>query len=255
VRDKVPDPENVFFEVEYPDQPSIKLAGHFWFNAETLKAGKKCPAIVEFNPYRRRDGTMIGDAKNPWFAYNDYLCFRIDLQGTGDSEGVITDEYTDEELSYCVQVISQIAEHPACDGNVGMMGKSWSAINSLMVAARQDRPKALKAVIVCDGSDDRYNDDVHYIGGAMMFDNVSWPSSMFGWVAAPPIRRSSATNGRRCGGRASRAPISGSSNGQRVRRATSIGARPRCATIMKMSACRCSSCRVGRTATRIRSST
>ncbi len=187
VRDKVPDPENVFFEVTYPGKAPIKLAGHFWFNAETLKAGKKCPAIVEFNPYRRRDGTMIGDAKMyPWFAYNDYLCFRIDLQGTGDSEGVITDEYTDEELSFCVQVIGQIAKHPSCDGNVGMMGKSWSAINSLMVAVRHDRPEALKAVIVCDSSDDRYNDDVHYMAGAMMFDNVSWPSSMFGWVAAPP---------------------------------------------------------------------
>ena len=187
VRDKVPDPENVFFEVQYPGQPPIKLAGHFWFNADTLKAGKKCPAIVEFNPYRRRDGTMIGDAKMyPWFAYNDYVCFRVHLQGTGDSEGVITDEYTDEELSFCVQVIEQIAKHQACDGNVGMMGKSWSAINSLMVAARHDRPEALKAVVVCDGSDDRYNDDVHYMGGAMMFDNVSWPSPMFGWVAAPP---------------------------------------------------------------------
>ena len=67
-----------------------------------------------------------------------------------------------------------------------MMGKSWSAINSLMVAARPDRPEALKAVLVCCGSDDRYNDDVHYMGGAMMFDNVSWPSSMFGWMSLPP---------------------------------------------------------------------
>ena len=63
--------------------------------------------------------------------------------------------YTDEELAYCVQVIEHIAAHPACDGNVGMMGKSWSAINSLMVAARKDRPQALKAVIVCCGSDAR----------------------------------------------------------------------------------------------------
>jgi uncharacterized protein len=59
---------------------------------------------------------------------------------------VLIDEYTDEELAFCVQVISQIAAHPACDGNVGMMGKSWSAINSLMVAARKDRPAALKAI-------------------------------------------------------------------------------------------------------------
>jgi len=187
VRDKVPDPENVFFEVTFPNKAPIRLAGHFWYNAETAKAGIKCPAIVELNPYRRRDGTMIGDAKMyPWFAYNDYLCFRVDLPGSGDSEGVLADEYSEEELLACVQVINQVAGHPACDGNVGMMGKSWSAINSLMVAAHKDRPPALKAVIVCDGSDDRYNDDVHYMGGAMMFDNISWPSSMWGWIAQPP---------------------------------------------------------------------
>jgi predicted acyl esterase len=187
VRDKVPDPENVFFEVQYPGKAPIKLAGHVWFNEEARQAGRKCPAIVEFNPYRRRDGTMIVDAKMyPWFAYHDYLCFRVDLQGSGDSEGVLTDEYTDEELAYCVQVIGEIAARDDCTGAVGMMGKSWSAINSLMVAARADRPDALKAVIVCAGSDDRWNDDVHYMGGAMMFDNVSWPSSMFGWMAAAP---------------------------------------------------------------------
>ncbi len=171
----------------YPGKAPIKLAGHFWFNSDARNAGRKCPAIVELLPYRRRDGTMLADAKMyPWFAYNDYLCFRVDLQGSGDSEGVLTDEYTDEELAYCGQVIEQIAARADCSGAVGMMGKSWSAINSLMMAARPDRPAALKAVIVCAGSDDRWNDDVHYMGGGMMFDNVSWPSSMFGWLAAAP---------------------------------------------------------------------
>ena len=171
----------------YPGKAPIKLAGHFWFNSDARNAGRKCPAIVELLPYRRRDGTMLADAKMyPWFAFNDYLCFRVDLQGSGDSEGVLTDEYTDEELAYCGQVIEQIAARADCSGAVGMMGKSWSAINSLMMAARPDRPAALKAVIVCAGSDDRWNDDVHYMGGGMMFDNVSWPSSMFGWLAAAP---------------------------------------------------------------------
>jgi predicted acyl esterase len=146
VRDKVPDPKDIFFSVQYPGKAPIRLAGHFWYNADTVTAGRTCPAIVEFVPYRRRDGTMIADSKMyPWFAYNDYLCFRIDLQGSGDSEGVLTDEYTDEELVYCTQVIAAIAAHPSCDGNVGMMGKPWSAINALMVSARPDRPEALKA--------------------------------------------------------------------------------------------------------------
>ena len=46
---------------------------------------------------------MISDSKMyPWFAFNDYLCFRIDIQGSGDSEGVrfLTRSrvFTDEEV-------------------------------------------------------------------------------------------------------------------------------------------------------------
>ena len=172
VRDKVPDPKDIFFSVQYPGKPPIRLAGHFWYNEETVSAGRKCPAIVEFVPYRRRDGTMISDSKMyPWFAFNDYLCFRIDIQGSGDSEGVLTDEYTDEELTYCAQVITEIAAHPSCDGNVGMMGKSWSAINSLMVAARPDRPEALKAVLVCCGSDIQ----PHIDDGQLTLSNIMAP--------------------------------------------------------------------------------
>ncbi|HOI93239.1 MAG TPA: CocE/NonD family hydrolase [Syntrophobacter fumaroxidans] len=186
-RDKVPDPERITFTVRYPGKDSIKLEGHFWYNKDARAAGRKCPAIVELNPYRRRDGMMSSDSGYyPWFAYHEYLCFRVDLQGAGDSQGILTDEYTDEELVYCTQVIEQIAAHPSCDGNVGMTGTSWSAINSLMVAARADCPPALKAVLVICGTDDRYNDDVHYMNGAMMQDNIGWASSMFGWLAQPP---------------------------------------------------------------------
>ena len=184
---KVPDPTQIEFSVQYLGKAPITLVGHFWYNEESIGKGMKCPAIVELNPYRRRDGMMLGDSSfHPWLAYNDYLCFRVDLQGSGDSEGVLTDEYTDEELVYCTQVIRQIAEHPYCNGNVGMMGKSWSAINSLMVAARSDCPAALKAVLIMCGTDDRFNDDVHYSGGAMLQDNVGWPSSMWGWLSLPP---------------------------------------------------------------------
>ena len=118
-RDKVPDPQDVFFTVQYPGKPPIQLAGHYWHNTDAAKNGVKCPAIVEFNPYRRRDGMLIPDSMMyPWFAYNQYLCFRIDLQGSGDSQGILADEYTDEELVYCTQVIRQIASRPDCSGDL-----------------------------------------------------------------------------------------------------------------------------------------
>ncbi|MFO1056447.1 MAG: CocE/NonD family hydrolase [Dongiaceae bacterium] len=184
---QVPAPRTISFRVAGGEGRPITLYGHYWYPAEALASGTRLPAILELNPYRRRDGTLYGDSKMyPWFAANGYLCFRVDLPGSGDSEGVLTDEYSAVELAACVEVIRQIAALPICDGNVGMMGKSWSAINSLMVAARDDCPEALKAIIVCCGSDDRFDDDVHYMGGAMMMDNAAWPSSMWGWLALPP---------------------------------------------------------------------
>lgn len=184
---KVPISDTIEFQVQYADKDPITLRGHYWYNQDSMAPGRKFPAIVEFNPYRCLDGTLSGDcAFYPWVAYKEYLCFRVDLQGSGNSGGVMTDEYTLEELAYCIQVINQIADHELCDGNVGMLGWSWSAINSFMVAAHDDCPAALKAVLVNSGTDDRYNDDVHYNNGAMLKDNVTWAASMWGWRARPP---------------------------------------------------------------------
>jgi predicted acyl esterase len=185
--DVVPPPKEIAFEVTVRGGGRLTLRAHYWYHAPAMRAGKRLPAIVDFNPYRRRDGMLYVDSMMyPWFSFNEYLCFRVDLQGSGDSDGVITDEYTEDELSSCVQTIEQISRLPFCDGNVGMMGKSWSAINSLMVAARDDCPRALKAIVFCCGTDDRFNDDVHYMGGAMMYDQPSWAASMWGWLPMPP---------------------------------------------------------------------
>jgi putative CocE/NonD family hydrolase len=185
--DVVPYPKNIAFEVWFPGGRTLTMRAHYWYHAPSMRAGKRLPAIIDFNPYRRRDGMLYVDSMMyPWFSFNEYLCFRVDLHGSGDSEGTMSDEYTEEELSSCVQIIEQVAKLPFCDGNVGMMGKSWSAINSLVVAARDDRPSALKAIVFCCGTDDRFDDDVHYMGGAQMYDQPSWAASMWGWLPMPP---------------------------------------------------------------------
>ena len=49
--------------MQYPGKDPIELVGHYWYNADAVDAGRKNPAIVEFLPYRRRDGTMTSDSK------------------------------------------------------------------------------------------------------------------------------------------------------------------------------------------------
>ena len=66
-----------------------------------------------------------------------------------------------------------------------MMGKSWGGFNSLQVAALQ--PKPLKAIITVCSTDDRYSDDVHYMGGCVLAtDMLGWASTMLAWNARPP---------------------------------------------------------------------
>ncbi len=143
------------------------------------------PAILEYIPYRYRDFTALRDARiHQTFAREGYASIRVDLRGSGNSEGVLRDEYLAQELDDGVTLIEWIAEQSWCSGKVGVFGLSWGGFNGLMLAAR--RPAPLAAVISVCSSDDRYADDVHYMGGCLLTDNLSWASNMFAYNACPP---------------------------------------------------------------------
>ena len=143
------------------------------------------PAILEFLPYRRRDVTAPRDeATYPALARAGFAGVRVDLRGTGDSDGHFDDEYSETELSDAEATIAWIAAQPWCNGRVGMMGISWGGFNALQVAARQ--PPALGAVISIASTVDRFADDIHTKGGAQMGTNLYWATQMLGRAAVPP---------------------------------------------------------------------
>ncbi len=167
--------------ISMPD--GTKLAARLWVPERAW--GDPVPAILEYIPYRKRDLSRIRDEINHrYFAGSGYASVRVDIRGSGDSEGLLTDEYLEQELSDGERIIEWLAEQPWCDGNVGMIGISWGGFNSLQIAAR--RPKALKAIITVCSTDDRYADDVHYMGGCLLGDNLSWASVMFDRNSTPP---------------------------------------------------------------------
>jgi predicted acyl esterase len=113
---------------------------------------------------------------------------RVDIRGSGDSEGVLQGEYLATELNDAVEVIDWIAAQPWCNGRVGMMGISWGGFNSLQVAAL--RPPALGAVVSVAATADRYAVDVHYKGGCLLAgDMLPWATTMSCFNARPPTRR------------------------------------------------------------------
>ncbi len=166
-----------------PMPDGARLAARLW--RPTNAAAEPVPAILEYIPYRKRFGTAERDAiTHRYLAGHGYACARVDLRGSGESDGVLTDEYLPQELNDGLEVIDWIASQPWCDGNVGMMGLSWGGFNALQIAAL--RPPALRAVVTCSSTDNRFSDDVHHMGGCLLGDNLSWASVMFAYNTLPP---------------------------------------------------------------------
>ena len=160
-----------------------KLAARIWMPKQAEK--QPAPAILEYLPYRKRDGTAARDESTyPGFAEAGYVGVRVDISGTGESDGDFDDEYSPRELEDACAVIEWIAAQKWCGGNVGMMGISWGGFNSLQVAALQ--PPALKAVISIGSTVDRYNDDIHYKKGCLLSSNFNWSSVMLCYASRPP---------------------------------------------------------------------
>jgi len=160
-----------------------RMAARIWFPEGAEE--RPVPAIFEYIPYRKRDFMNARDTPmHGYFAGHGYAAVRVDMRGSGESDGTMTDEYLAQELRDGVGAIAWIARQPWCDGNVGMMGNSWGGFNGLQVAAL--RPPALKAIITSCSTDDRYADDMHYMGGALLTDTLDWGASFFAWIARPP---------------------------------------------------------------------
>jgi putative CocE/NonD family hydrolase len=159
------------------------LAARIWLpeDAETSPV----PAILEYIPYRKRDFTRARDEPmHHYFAGHGYAAVRVDVRGSGDSDGILLDEYSEQEHQDALEVIRWLARQPWCTGAVGMMGKSWGGFNSLQVA--RYRPPALKAIITVCSSDDRYADDAHYMGGCLLNENLTWGAVLMSYNAYPP---------------------------------------------------------------------
>ena len=166
-----------------PLKDGTTLAARMWLPDDAER--NPVPAILEYLPYRKRDGTYERDAlTHPYLAGHGYAGVRVDIRGSGESAGLLSDEYSEQELADGVEVIAWLAAQPWCSGVVGMMGISWGGFNGLQIAAR--RPPALKAIVTICSSDDRYADDAHYMGGTLITAGLEWAFFFFGTMCLPP---------------------------------------------------------------------
>ncbi|ROS62638.1 hypothetical protein EDF38_1750 [Frigoribacterium sp. PhB160] len=144
------------------------------------------PVLLEYLPYRLDDWTAPRDSeRHPWYAARGYASVRVDIRGTGSSDGLFDDEYSVQELDDGVALIEWLAAQPWSTGAVGAFGISWGGFNALQLAGRA--PEALKAIVTVCSTDDRYDNDVHYVGGAVLgIDMAAWGGTMFAFNSRPP---------------------------------------------------------------------
>jgi predicted acyl esterase len=134
------------------------------------RVGERFPALLEYLPYRKDDGTAPDDyGTHTYFAKRGYVGARVDIRGFGASEGVPPDrEYSAQEQRDGEEVIAWLARQSWSNGKVGMLGISWGGFNSIQMALR--KPPALKAIVAVAATEELFMEDVHDIDGVFHFD-------------------------------------------------------------------------------------
>jgi uncharacterized protein len=168
-----------------PMKDGVRLAATLYI-PDGAKPAEKFPALLEYLPYRKDDGTAAGDyPKHAYFAHRGYVSVRVDIRGFGASEGAPPErEYSEQEQLDGEQVIAWLAHQSWSNGNVGMFGISWGGFTALQMAMRH--APGLKAILAVDATAELFHDDVHYVDGIAHIDEFELNMDMAeGWTGAP----------------------------------------------------------------------
>src|SRR5215813_3243529 len=88
--------------VRIPMQDGTRLAADLYMPA-SVTDGARLPVVLEYIPYRKDDVPLRpSDVYGPhaWYHYlplHGYVMARVDIRGSGASEGITSDEYTEQE--------------------------------------------------------------------------------------------------------------------------------------------------------------
>ncbi|MEH2545580.1 putative acyl esterase [Bradyrhizobium sp. AZCC 2262] len=165
-----------------PLASGLTLGARLWRPADA--EGVPVPALVDYHPYRSSDGSALADEGiYASLAARGYACVKLDVRGTGNSEGLHRDQFDAAYWTDAVEALAWIASQPWCNGKTGMTGLSWPAHASLMVATHQ--PASLGAIFPVDGADDRYLN--RYQGGCLLVYAVWHGAQLSGMHLRPPL--------------------------------------------------------------------
>jgi len=174
-------------DVRIPVSDGLELSANLWLPEPAADGSGPAtfPAILEMIPYRKDDWRAASDeSRGEWLAARGYAFCRLDVRGTGSSPGIAVDEYTARETQDGAEAVEWLAAQPWCTGKIGMWGISYGGFTAIQVAML--RPPHLAAIVPMMATDDRYTNDVHYLGGCATVSELSqYAVSMVGMNALP----------------------------------------------------------------------
>ena len=169
-----------------PLSDGVRLSASLWLP----EGAGPCPAVLEIIPYRKRDHTATRDwGIHGFLAQAGFGGVRVDMRGTGDSEGIDDPHQTYADT---VEVLAWMQAQPWCDGHMGMIGLSWGGINALKAA--EQRPPAgavgaddvLERATVCASLDQALAGTVFAVAVSARHRSIG-PEPLQARAAAPEI--------------------------------------------------------------------
>jgi putative CocE/NonD family hydrolase len=164
-------------------EDGVRLAADLYL-PEGAKDSDQFPVLLEYLPYRKDESRARNHGVYSYFLNHGYIVARVDMRGTGNSEGVtIPYEYSDIELDDGEVVIDWLSKQDWASGKVGMFGISWGGFNSIQMALRN--PPAMKAFVAVMATDYLYQEDV-YIDGIMHTDSWMMSNDLYNALPGAP---------------------------------------------------------------------
>jgi len=171
-------------EVWIAMEDGVQLAADIYWPAGADKK-HRFPVLLEYLPYRKDESRAGNYSLYSYFLENGYIVARVDMRGTGRSEGItIPYEYSDIELDDGEDVIDWLSRQEWSSGSVGMFGISWGGFNSIQMAMRN--PPALKAFVSMMSTEYLYQEDVHYMDGIMHTDSWMMSNDLYNALPGAP---------------------------------------------------------------------
>ena len=117
VRTEFPREVRVIEHAWIPMRDGCRLAARIWLPVDAEGARCRRPRIHPLPQERRHD--PLRRAQPPVFAGHGYASLRVDLRGTGDSDGLIHDEYLEQEHEDALDVLAWLEQQPWCTARSG----------------------------------------------------------------------------------------------------------------------------------------